>query len=104
MEGIKKKGKKKKNGWQDKLFAGHKPSFIAWFLFWQLHVPGMPILRQILLKASVLLSIEETGTKTCLMDTYLFRNPEEVSYLCSSKACVVWFWFLFKTEFIIWSF
>lgn len=50
-----------------------------------------------------MLCIEETGTKTCLMDVYLFRNPEEVSHLCSSQARVVWFWLflIFKTGLII---
>lgn len=48
-----------------------------------------------------MLCIEETGTKTCLMDTYFFRNPEEVSHLGSSQAHVVWLWFLFKILLII---
>lgn len=44
------------------------------------------------------------GTKTCLMDTYLFRNPEEVSCLCSIQAHVVRVQSGFTIGLVIWLF
>lgn len=38
------------------------------------------------------------------MDTYLFRNPEEVSCLCSIQAHVVWVQFSFTIGLVIWFF
>lgn len=44
------------------------------------------------------------GTKTCLMDTYLFRNPEEVSCLCSIQAHVDRVQSGFTIGLVIWLF